>query len=77
VRLLYWVGFRFDTLKQFLNSGRPIAPYLVLVLIPLPFMLAHLTAPKGCLDYNALFDEVWMIFVRATTAWAFVGLFCW
>jgi len=73
--LLFWAGFRFDTPKEFLNSGHAIAAYLVLVSIPLPFMLAHLSAPKGWLDYDALFDEAWTIFVRAATAWAFVGLF--
>lgn len=73
--LLFWAGFRFATADGFLNSGHPIAAYLVLVSIPLPFLLTYLTSDRGWRDYEGLFDHAWSIFVRGATAWAFVGLF--
>ncbi len=73
--LLYWGSFRFDEAGQYLESVHPFAAYFLLFWLPLPFVLAHETSAGGWLDYDALFDHAWSIFVRVTTGWSFVGLF--
>lgn len=73
--LLFWASYRFADLETFLQSIHPVIAYGLLVWLPLPFAMAHETAPRGWRDYEGLFDHAWSNFVRAMAAWIFVCLF--
>lgn len=73
--LMFSSSWRFFSLEDALDAGHPFAAYALLTSLPIPFILAFETAPKGWRDYEALFDNAWSIFVRSATAWAFTGLF--
>ena len=72
--LVLWASFRFDNVEGFFESVHPAFALTFLGWVPLPFALAHVTAPGGWRDYEALFDNSWSIFVRSITAWSFTGL---
>lgn len=73
--LFMWASLRFDLFHDFLSAAHPVLALLVLTSLPLPFILAHETAPRGVRDYACLFDNAWTIFVKAVTAGAFLGAF--
>ncbi len=73
--LLLWASLRFDEVSIFLETGHPLAAYVVIMSIPVPFAVAGLRDGEGWRCYPALFEHAWQIFVRYLVAWAFVGLF--
>lgn len=67
------VGFRFDNAWDFGQSGVHIVPLLVVLLVPLPFLIAA-AGPGGWRDYPALFEESWSAAIRGTLGWVFAGI---
>ena len=70
--LVLWASFRFDSIDGLAGSPLVIVSVLVLVLIPLPFILAE--DGLGWRDYPALFSAAWGIVMRSTVAWVFVAI---
>ena len=70
--LVLWASFRFDSIDGLAGSPLVIVSILVLVLIPLPFILAE--DGLGWRDYPALFSAAWGIVMRSTVAWVFVAI---
>ncbi len=73
--VFFWASFRHVRVEGFLETGHPIFALTLLIWLPLPFILAHRTAPAGWRDYEGLFDHAWSNFVRMVTAFSFTGLF--
>lgn len=72
--LMTWASLRFDDTAAFLETGHPQAAFALLVLLPLPFLIAGLGSRRRWTDYGVLFTQSWMIVVRFAAAWLFVGL---
>ena len=62
--LLSWASTRHATLDGFFDRLDPIVAGVVIAFLPLPFVIAQLSSPKGWRDYARLFDESWAIVVR-------------
>jgi len=73
--LLYWAGFRFSDVEDFLETGHPPIAFLVIVSVSLPFLIAAFRAPGGWRQYPELFTQAWNIVVRYAAAWLFTGVF--
>lgn len=73
--LLIWSSFRFVDVDLYADNALGFFAYALLIWLPIPFALAHESAPGGWRDYDALFDNAWAMFVRTVTAWGFVGVF--
>jgi len=72
--LMTWASHRFDSVGAFLDSAHPWTGVALLWFLPLPFLIAALKPTIRWNDYRELFDESWMVVVRLTSAWLFVGL---
>ncbi len=70
--LLFWAGFRYDSLSSFANGTLAFLVVLVLATLPLPFIIA--ADGPGWRDYPTLFSQSWTILVRMSAAWVFVGV---
>ncbi len=73
--LLLWGSFRFDTVKDYLETGHPVVAFAVLASLPVPFLIAKLGPVADWSDYPELFNQSWNIVVRYVAAWLFQGLF--
>ncbi|ARE39616.1 putative transport [Rhodovulum sp. P5] len=72
--LMTWASLRFDTVAVYLDTGHPVAAVALLWFLPLPFLIAAIGRGTRWSDYAVLFDQSWMIVVRFTASWLFVGL---
>ena len=71
--LLTWASLRFDTTEGFFATGHPLASFVLLMALPLPFLIAHRRAGRWN-SYPQLFQQSWNIVVRFAAAWLFVGV---
>ncbi len=69
--MLTWASLRFETLAGFFARPEPLVAYLILLVLPLPFLIAARREGTHWRDYPILFGESWGIVVRLSTA----GLF--
>ncbi|PWE29277.1 DUF4153 domain-containing protein [Maritimibacter sp. 55A14] len=73
--LLTWSSLRHDGVEAYLETGHPVAAWLAIWFMALPFLIAGAMARGGWRDYSALFEQSWSIVVRGATAWIFTGVF--
>ncbi len=73
--VLYWASFRFAGVKDYLETVHPVAAFVVIVSIILPFVIAGYRAGEGWRHYPALFTQAWNIVVRYAAAWVFTAVF--
>lgn len=73
--LLLWASFRFDNVKDFLETGHPLFAFALLASLPVPFLIAGLGPERNWRDYPELFNQSWNVVVRYVAAWLFTGLF--
>ncbi|MBN2905805.1 MAG: DUF4153 domain-containing protein [Rhodobacteraceae bacterium] len=72
--LLCWASLRFDTVGEYTATGDPWVGFAVLMGLALPFLVAGLGPARRWADYETLFTQSWLIVVRFSAAWLFVGL---
>ncbi len=73
--LLTWASLRFDDIGAFLGTGHPVLAFAILILLPLPFLIAQARPDEGWHCYRALFLHAWNMFMHFAAGLVFVGIF--
>jgi hypothetical protein len=72
--LLVWASLRHETLADFAHRPEPFFAFALVVLLPLPYLIAALRPQTRWRDYPTLFGESWGILVRLGAALLFAGI---
>lgn len=72
--LLTWASLRYDALSELFARPEPVIAYLVVLVLPLPYLIAALRKGTSWRDYPTLFGEGWGIVVRIASAALFAGI---
>lgn len=72
--LLCWASFRYDTLAELARQPLTLFAYLLVLVLPLPYLVAALRPGTSWRDYPTLFSESWGMVVRLLAAGLFAGM---
>ncbi|MCP5072148.1 MAG: DUF4153 domain-containing protein [Rhodobacteraceae bacterium] len=72
--LLFLSGLRFDKMEPYLDSVAPLATFVTMIFLSIPFVMARSEQGAGWLHYPTIFDHAWTTFVRLFTSQLFMWL---
>jgi hypothetical protein len=72
--LLGWASLRYDTLDELFGRPDALFAYAIVLVLPLPYLVAALRPGVGWRDYPTLFEESWGMVLRIAAAAVFVAI---